>query len=511
MEKPPEPDAFPAPRLAHSIHPVIPVPGADQGKAVISNAEAPVQGARAVLEERRPLRGHAGLEVRFGLARREHRPVEKGHDLVQDGDVPRHLEVVGDGVRQPDRIVGDPRPDAPPRGRVPPVLHVALHELAARGPEQVLPGRLRAGHRKGHHVLELVAEAIGSPGLIEGRPRPYAAGQCLVEEPPVQQNIQGAVRGPHLHGAEHLVPSRRDRSQDRIEVGRPVADDQFRRLRVTRRLAEKEHDLDTLSRAELDHRLQDAAGVEARADPSRQTASSFHARRLIESAMASEEFRPVARPPRPRAREIGESHAAIKVAVPGVAGDHRSGRRIDPGDDEGRGAAAGHAEHPLDIGGHGQPPRASGLIGDGQATHLDGVLRRDELQEIERDAVGDVLEPAVALSVSGHIGLARLANRKCRGAPQLSRLFISHVERFAGRVTHRIVGPRSELVLAAVDRPGEPGTRLGDLEAKDRIGDHVDPGGRRLLSVPENGHVFPPIRGKAAEAIEEFELKSPEA
>ena len=51
MEKPSEPDAFPAPLPADTVHAIVPVARADQGKAVSSDGERPVKRAGAVLEK----------------------------------------------------------------------------------------------------------------------------------------------------------------------------------------------------------------------------------------------------------------------------------------------------------------------------------------------------------------------------------------------------------------------------------------------------------------------------
>ena len=92
---------------------------------------------------------------------------------------------------------------------MPPVLHVAFDELA-RGAQQVLAQRawVRADGER-HDVLELVAEAVGAARLVEGRARPHAAGERLVEQPAVQHEVHGAVGRLHLDRAERRRPSQR--------------------------------------------------------------------------------------------------------------------------------------------------------------------------------------------------------------------------------------------------------------------------------------------------------------
>ena len=64
---------------------------------------------------------------------------------------------------------------------------------------------------QGHHVLELVAEAVGAARLVERRPAPDAAAQHLVEQPAVEQQVERRVGRLHLDGAEDRVPARLDR------------------------------------------------------------------------------------------------------------------------------------------------------------------------------------------------------------------------------------------------------------------------------------------------------------
>ena len=54
---------------------------------------------------------------------------QKGNDLVQNGGVGGHVDIMGGGVNEPHAVVGDPRAHALPGVRRPPVLNVALDEL----------------------------------------------------------------------------------------------------------------------------------------------------------------------------------------------------------------------------------------------------------------------------------------------------------------------------------------------------------------------------------------------
>ena len=89
---------------------------------------------------------------------------------------------------------------------MPPVLNVPLHELMGRGSDQVLARDRALGYGQGHHILELVAESVGTTGLIEGGSGPDPAGKRLVQEPPVEHQVQGAVGRSDLNRSEDVIP-----------------------------------------------------------------------------------------------------------------------------------------------------------------------------------------------------------------------------------------------------------------------------------------------------------------
>ena len=208
MQEEPEPDALAAALPAHAVHPVVPVAAADQRQPVRAGRQAPVDRAHAVLEERGPLRGHARLAVGLLLVRRERRGLQEGCALVEHARVAGRPRVVRDRVGQPQQVVRAARARAAAARLVPPVLDVALDELAGGRAQQVLAREVRARERQRHHVLELVAEAERSARLVVAGARPHAAAQVLVEQPAVHQQVERVVRSAHLDGVERPVPAR---------------------------------------------------------------------------------------------------------------------------------------------------------------------------------------------------------------------------------------------------------------------------------------------------------------
>ena len=86
------------------------------------------------------------------------------------------------------------------------MLDVAFGKLSACGTNQVLASDrgLRRGQR--HYVLQLIAKAISTAGLVEGRAGPNAAGQSLIQEPAVQHDVERSVRSPDLDRPDYSVP-----------------------------------------------------------------------------------------------------------------------------------------------------------------------------------------------------------------------------------------------------------------------------------------------------------------
>src|SRR4029079_10873910 len=99
-----------------------------------------------------------------------------------------------------------------------------------------------------------------------------------------------------------------------------------------------------------------------------------------------------------------------------------------------------------------------------------------------------VLESAGTRSVPD--GVAPLGRQRCGGgAPRCPALFVAQVQHFAGRVTDRIVMPRSETIEVAARGPGTAGAPLGHQEPAGGIGDHVGPRRRRQSAVVDTNLV----------------------
>src|SRR5665213_2953672 len=101
---------------------------------------------------------------------------------------------------------------------MPPMLDVALDELSRGGTQQMLARHLRLRCTKRHHVLELIAKAIGATDLVTSRARPDPARESLVQEPAVEQNVHRPIRRVHLHRAKDGIPALRRRTQYCVQI-----------------------------------------------------------------------------------------------------------------------------------------------------------------------------------------------------------------------------------------------------------------------------------------------------
>ena len=233
---------------------------------------SPAHGARRVLVQARGLRRADRQVVVRLLVRIDRAAFEEGHRLVEHAGVAGRLDVAAQRERQPQVVVGAARAHAAARRRMPPVLHVAFDELAARAQQQVLAQQRRLRVHQRHRVLQLVAEAEGAARLVVAAARPHAAGERLVQQPAVGQHVERRVGRAHLHRAERVAPvlraprraprAPRRRRGSAAPAGRPRRCcgpcRGGRRSRATR------------PGVQLDRHLDRGARIERRADPARQ-------------------------------------------------------------------------------------------------------------------------------------------------------------------------------------------------------------------------------------------------
>src|ERR1019366_8229923 len=175
-------------------------------------------------------------------------------------------------------------------GRMPPVLHVTLEELALGATDQLLACEPRCRMDQRHGVLQLIAETVGATGLIIPTTAPEPAGQCLIDQPAVGQYVQRWIRRLHVHRAQGAVPVFPHRFQCLPCASRSAESlDEMLRFVVVAGRAEYEHDLALLPFGQFDLGLYRGARIKARTCLARQTLAA-HSRRAGQRAVAANEL-----------------------------------------------------------------------------------------------------------------------------------------------------------------------------------------------------------------------------
>ena len=221
MEEEPEPRALAAAGLAHAIHAVVPVAAAEERQAVRADRDAAIDRADAVLEDGPRLARHVRQGIDLVHVGRQRRRLEERHRLVEHARIACRPDVLGDDVGQPEQIVGTARPESASARLVPPVLDVALDELARGRAQDLRASEVGPRQRQRQHVLQLIAKPEGAAGLVVAAARPQPAGHRLIEQPSVHQEIERVIGRADLDGLQNRLPRalrRRQRGLGRAPV-----------------------------------------------------------------------------------------------------------------------------------------------------------------------------------------------------------------------------------------------------------------------------------------------------
>ena len=149
------------------------------------------------------------------------------------------------------------------------------------------------GVQERHRVLQLVAKADGTAGLVVPAAGKVAAGDGLVEQPSVGQHVHRRVGRRHLHHAESGGPVALHRCEGGLRL-RVSAGASFHCECVVAgaACAQPEHDLDRFVACQIDGELHCSAGIETRPKRSRETLPR-HCGRMAQAAVTTEKFRAI--------------------------------------------------------------------------------------------------------------------------------------------------------------------------------------------------------------------------
>ena len=391
---------------------------------------------------------------------------------------------------------------------MPPVEDVPLFELPLGAREDVRPrqGRIHVLDRQ--NVLQLIPEPEGPTRLVVARAGQDPRGDCLVEQPAVQQEVQRRRRRAHARRAQQSVPVLAQVSPRGVEgLGlAPLADELTRVVRVAAR-TQHEQRLDLFPGADLQVHLECATRIESRSDPPRETPAR-EGRRGAEVPLTPHELGPVPRVAVGRAVGGEERDARGVVRIPRVAGEESARARGVFGDHEGPGGAGQLAEHPLRVVRRRDAARVRGRVAQPQSHELDrSVLGHEDAQPLLQAVA--VLAPFRVAGAVTNLARRREPRRTRRRGPDLGRLFVPQVEALSGRIRDRVVAPRREAELAAVLGPRVAASALGHKAAEPGIRQHVAPGRRSALAWLEVNDVLPTVCREAAKRVVEQQILRP--
>ena len=115
-----------------------------------------------MLEHSCALGGNGRLQIVFYLLVSEQRRFDEGHGFIDNRIVAGNVHIKRRHVWQPQEIIRKSSAYAATGGRVPPVQHVALFELAGGRAQDLCARNLRARINQRHDILQLIAEAKGA-------------------------------------------------------------------------------------------------------------------------------------------------------------------------------------------------------------------------------------------------------------------------------------------------------------------------------------------------------------
>ncbi len=397
----------------------------------------------------------------------------------------------------------------PGRG-VPPVLDVALGELPAGGAQEVLARQVRPDEEEREDVLELIAESVGAARLVVARARPEPAGEVLVEEPAVHEEVEGVVGRRDLDGRD--VSSQNastSRSSSAAASGPPVP----AYFATSARASAASFPCPRRRRSGASRpargRPPPGSRRRGRARPRRgRTAGGGAAPRRARASRSVRETpggrpwpreRPLAAAKATRARPASyTSRARIAPLAPSRSVTTKRGL-------PGRGGPSAQSLYAKTLKRRVRPEtfvsvRIDSFTGSARATNTASSCAMPSACRAKR------VTPA-PWRITQRAPPPRPAERPRRRAPERAALLVPQEDRLARGVRHGVVRERRQPVLAAVLRPRGGRPRRRDEGAEGRVRDHVAPGERRLLFSREGHDVLAAVAGEPAEAVRHDERR----
>jgi hypothetical protein len=239
---------------------------------------------------------------------------------------------------------------------------------------------------QGHRVLQLVAEPERAARLIEPRAGPHAAGQRLIDEPTVGQEIDrrvGRFQMDHAQRPAPVIPHALDRPMGAVDAAEPLR--QGLGLGRSARGADRKRDDPLLSVFHRQRRLQGGARIVARPDAAREPHAP-HGRGAGQLAIAAQKLGAVAGQRAVRFAAVDKRHPVAELRAVDVAGENRAAGRIGLGHHVQQRLAPRVAEDQFPIAGDRQLSRTPRVVGDLELVELHRRVERHIDHQLRRQA-----------------------------------------------------------------------------------------------------------------------------
>jgi hypothetical protein len=175
------------------------------------------------------------------------------------------------------------------------VEDVALLELSRGAGQDVRSRTGGVSIQERKNILKLIAKPNRAASLVEACPSQEAGGEGLVQEPPVQHQIESSVWRAHANRAQQSIPVMVELLEGAIDLPRflPMAREFFS-VRTVAPLAEDKHDFRRLLGSDVEMHLECCAWIGARLDASAEVPPP-QSRGIARIALAAEKVLPVGR------------------------------------------------------------------------------------------------------------------------------------------------------------------------------------------------------------------------
>src|SRR5262245_54321058 len=142
-------------------------------------------GAAAMFKQRTVSLRNGRNGKALGLLSIQRFGFEEWDYLIKNRIVARGTNVVRSNKGEPEEIVGDSRADAGARLWMPPVLHIAFHELPCGRAQNVLASQVWRSVHESHDILQLISKPVSAARLIKSRTAPKSAAEGLIQQPAI--------------------------------------------------------------------------------------------------------------------------------------------------------------------------------------------------------------------------------------------------------------------------------------------------------------------------------------